>query len=358
MQKVISGIQQVGIGIPDVHEAWGWYRKHFNMNIAAFDDEGTAELMLPYTAGKPQDRHAILALNMKGGGGFEIWQYKSREPEAAKFDVLLGDLGIFAVKIKTENIAETYHYFTKQGIDVSKRIYEDPNGKKHFFVKDPYGNVFQLVQNKHWFVKNQDNTGGADGVMIGVSDMDKVIYFYKTILGYDKVLYDTQGKFDEFSGLKGGNQTFRRVLITHSRPREGAFSRLFGDSKIELIQVQDREPNKIFENRLWGDLGFIHLCFDIAGIEQFKLDCTSEGFPFTVDSRQDGLNGSSFDMGEAAGHFAYIEDPDGTLIELVEAHRLPLIKKIGWNLDLKKRNRTKALPDWMIKMLSLKRVKN
>ena len=358
MQKVISGIQQVGIGIPDVQEAWKWYRKHFSMDIAAFDDEGTAELMLPYTAGKPQDRHAILALNMKGGGGFEIWQYKSRKPEAAKFDILLGDLGIYAVKIKTENIAETYHHFTKQGIEVSKRIYEDPNGKKHFFIKDPYGNVFQLVQNNNWFVKNNDNTGGVDGVVLGVSDIDQAIYFYKTILGYDKILYDTQGKFDEFSGLDGGNNTFRRVLMTHSKPREGAFSKLFGDSKIELIQVQDRTPSKIFENRLWGDLGFIHLCFDIAGIEQFKQDCANEGFPFTVDSRQNGLNGKSFDMGEAAGDFAYIEDPDGTLIELVEAHRIPLIKKLGWNLDFKKRNRTKALPNWMVRMLSLKRVKN
>lgn len=358
MRKVISGIQQVGIGIPNVHEAWEWYRKHFNMDIAAFDDEGTAELMLPYTGGKPQDRHAVLALNMKGGGGFEIWQYKSRTPKAANFDIQLGDLGIFAMKIKTANISETYHYFNTQSIEVSKRIFENPNGKKHFFVKDPYGNVFQLVENAEWFVKNQDNTGGAEGVIIGVSDMEKSMRFYRTILGYDRVVYDTQGKFDEFSGLSGGNNTFRRVLLTHSKPREGAFSKLFGNSHLELIQVQDRDANKIFENRFWGDLGFIHLCFDVAGMELFRHDCATEGFPFTVDSRQNGLNGKSFDMGEAAGDFAYIEDPDGTLIELVEAHRIPLVKKLGWNLDLKKRNRAKALPNWMVKMLSLKRVKS
>jgi len=358
MQKVISGIQQVGIGIPNVHEAWKWYREHFGMDIAAFDDEGTAELMLPYTGGKPQARHAILALNMKGGGGFEIWQYKSRTPVAADFNISLGDLGIFAVKIKTENISEAYHSFNVHSIPVSKRIYEDPNGKKYFFVKDPFGNIFQMVENDSWFVANHSNTGGVDGVMIGVSDMAKSIAFYKNILGYDRIIYDAQDKFDEFSWLNGGNQTFRRVLLSHSKPREGAFSRLFGTSKIELIQVIDREPKKIFENRLWGDLGFIHLCFDIAGMEIFREDCEAAGFPFTVDSRQNGLNGKSFDMGEAAGDFAYIEDPDGTLIELVEAHRIPLIKKVGWNLDLKKRNRTKALPDWMVKMLSLKRVKS
>jgi len=359
MSKIISGIQQVGIGIPNVHEAWKWYRTNFNMDIAAFDDEGRAELMLPYTGGKPHDRHAILALNMKGGGGFEIWQYKSRNPEKAKFEILLGDLGISILKIKTENITETYQYFKSQNLNISDSIYKDPNGNEHFFVKDPYGNIFQMVKNENWFVNNKARTGGVDGVTIGVSDIEKSLDFYKSILGYDKVLYDTQGKFEEFSGIEGGKQTFRRVLLTHSQARKGAFSKLFGTSHIELVQVIDRVPIKIFKDRMWGDLGFIHLCFDVAGMDLFRQDCKALGHPFTVDSSSPaGTNGKSFDMGEAAGHFAYIEDPDGTLIELVEAHRIPLVKKLGWNLDLKKRDQSKPLPNWMVKMLSLKRVKD
>ncbi len=359
MNKIISGIQQVGIGIPDVHEAWTWYRKYFNMDIAAFDDEGRAELMLPYTGGQPQERHAILALNMKGGGGFEIWQYKSRVPEKAKFDLKLGDLGIHILKIKTENIADTYQYFKAQCLQVSESVYKDPNGNDHFFVKDPYGNIFQMVKNEIWFTESKVRTGGVSGVTIGVSNIEKSIHFYKAIFGYDKILYDTQGKFVEFSGLEGGENTFRRVLLTHSQSRQGAFSKLFGSSELELIQVIDRVPDKIFKDRFWGDLGFIHLCFDISGMDSFRNDCKTEGFPFTVDSSSPaGTNGKSFDMGEAAGHFAYIEDPDGTLIELVEAHRIPLIKKLGWNLDLKKRDQSKALPNWMVKMLSLKRVKD
>ena len=63
-------------------------------------------------------------------------------------------------------------------------------------------------------------------------------------------------------------------------------------------------------------------------------------------------------MGEAAGHFTYIEDPDGTLIEFVETHKIPIAKKINWYLDLKKRNPEKALPKWMLKALGLNRVKD
>ncbi len=358
MQKVISGIQQVGIGIPNIYEAWAWYHKYFNMDVPAFDDAGWAELMLPYTGNKPQERHAILALNMKGGGGFEIWQYKSRTPQNASFDIKLGDLGIFAVKIKTEHVEKAFKWFKEENLDVLGEISTDQRGKKFFFVKDPYGNIFQLVENDQWFTKNQANTGGADGVILGVSDIEKSMEFYANLFDYDTVLYDSNGKFDDFSALPGGEESFRRVLLTHSQSRKGPFSKLFGSSTIELVQLTNAKVNKIYKDRMWGDLGFIHLCFDVGGMDIFREECKAAGHAFTVDSRRpNGVEEEVFDMGEASGDFAYVEDPDGTLIELVEAHRIPLLKKIGWYLNLNKRDRSKALPNWMVRMLALKRVK-
>jgi hypothetical protein len=29
----INGIQQLGVGVEDIHEAWDWYRKYFSMDI-------------------------------------------------------------------------------------------------------------------------------------------------------------------------------------------------------------------------------------------------------------------------------------------------------------------------------------
>jgi len=62
-------------------------------------------------------------------------------------------------------------------------------------------------------------------------------------------------------------------------------------------------------------------------------------------------------MGEAAGHFAYIEDPDGTLIEFVETHKVPILKKLNWYFNLKNRDPRKPLPSWMIKSMGFGRVK-
>jgi hypothetical protein len=75
------------------------------------------------------------------------------------------------------------------------------------------------------------------------------------------------------------------------------------------------------------------------------------GHPFTVDG------GAGFEMGDAAGHFSYVEDPDGALIEFVETRKVPILKKLNWFLDLSKRDPEKPLPDWMLKALRFNRQK-
>jgi len=141
--------------------------------------------------------------------------------------------------------------------------------------------------------------------------------------------------------LAGGGESYRRVLIGHSQKRQGPFSQWIGGSQLELVQAQDRAPKKLFEGRFWGDMGYIHLCYDIQGMAAMKARCAGAGHPFTVDSSD------SFDMGEAAG-----------LIEFVEAHKIPILKKLGWYLDLRKRDPAKPLPKWMLKALSLNRKKD
>jgi catechol 2,3-dioxygenase-like lactoylglutathione lyase family enzyme len=352
---VISGIQQLGIGVSNVAEAWKWYRKYLGMDIKVFEESATAALMLPYTGGVPQKRHAVLALNMSGGGGFEIWQYTERIPQPAKFIPALGDLGIFAAKIKARNVHKTHEWFTAEKLKVSA-VSTDPDGRAHFFLTDPYNNIFQLIESDNWYVNEKKNTGSVYGVIIGVTDIEKSVKVYSDILGYDQVVSDTTAKFTDFSSLNGGEATFRRVILKNSKPRLGAFAKLFGDSEIELVQIEGRVPRKIFENRFWGDLGFIHLCYDIQGMDALKTECARQGSPFTVDSSTS--LGNSFDMGEAAGHFSYIEDPDGALIEFVETHKVPILKKFGWYLNLRKRNPAKHLPDFVVKMLGISKVKD
>ena len=351
-RKVINGIQQIGIGTSDVQATFQWYKNHLGFDIRVFEDEATAELMLPYTAGKPRTRHAILSMNMRGGGGLEIWQYKGRTPEAAKFEIQLGDLGVNCMKVRSKNITTSHESLKNSGVSMLTEILTSPENRKHFYFRDPENNLVEIYEDSYEFSNEKSSFGGVLGVTIGVSDIVESKEFYSGILGYDEVVFEKEGAFTDFTNLPSGDKTYKRVLLRHSCTRKaGGFSKLLGPTEIELIQATDRPQKKIYEGRLWGDLGYIHMCFDVSGISLLREECAAAGRPFTVDSS------NSFDMGDAAGHFSYIEDPDGTLIEFVETHKVPVMSRLGLFINLKNRNPLKPLPNWMVKSMKMNRVK-
>lgn len=349
MEKfLISGIQQIGVGTMDFRKSWNWYIDMFGVDVKILEDDTVAERMLPYTGGVPQKRHACIAVNLQGGGGFEIWQYSDRKPQACPFTVSVGDLGIFAAKLKCRDVAEFYTHISAKWRHCSKPE-TLPDGTPCFYIKDLYGNCFQLVESKDVFIERGKYTGGMVGAVIGVSDMDASVKFYSEVLGYDTVLSDTVGKFSENNIIPGSDKECRRVILKAPK-RKGAFAELFGESSIELVQALERTPRKIYEGRYWGDPGFIQICFDVTNMKALGDFCAKKGHPFTVDSCPDGQR---FDMGDASGHFTYIEDPDGTLIEFVETHKVPIVKKLGWFIDMSRRNPEKPLPKFLFRMMGL-----
>ncbi len=350
--KTITGIQQMGVGVKNAKEAWAWYRKMYGMDINVFESHDIAEFMLPHTDGKPREKYAALAVNMEGGGGFEIWQHNGHDPRYPDFEITMGDLGIYITKMKSRNVEKAFAFHKAQGITMGE-LTTTPAGVKHYFTKDPYNNIFEIVEEAVCFKKEKSVNGGVYGAIIGCSDIEKSFVVYKDILGYDEVIYDKTDVFADLAPLAGGERKCRRVLLRHTAERQGPFSKLLGPSQIELIQTLDYEGRRMYENRIWGEPGFIHLCFDIVGMEDLKEECAAKGHAMTVDSNPNP-NEAVFEMGKAGGRFTYIEDPDGGLIEFVETKKLPIIEKLGWYMPIKG---TKRLPNWMLHTLAFGRVK-
>ena len=188
MNHIISGIQQLGVGNTDVQKTFTWYRKAFGTDVKIFEEAAMAELMLPYTANKPHARHAILAINMNGGGGFEIWQYTSRQAQPADFKIQLGDIGIFAGKVKTYDVEASYKHLKNFGAGMLTPIKKSPDGRQHFYIHDLWENVYEVIEEKtSWYEQKNFTTGGVLGAVIGVKDIEKSLPLYKTVLGFDKV---------------------------------------------------------------------------------------------------------------------------------------------------------------------------
>ena len=351
MTDFITGIQQAGIGVTDANAAKMLYKSLFGMDTLIFEDKAPAGLMSGYTGHQVHERHAILSMNLSGGGGFEIWQFTSRTPTGPVAAPKLGDLGIFALKIKSDNVPAAHAFFGRQPGVVVSDLQVAPDERPHFWLTDPYGNHFNIVEGDEWFRSRKRICGGVTGAVIGVSDMEQSVHFYKKLLGIEETVYaGTAPMMDVPVGHEEG-AVVNRVLLKKQVASRGAFSRLLGSVQVELVEIKGARRPKIFNNRYWGDCGFIHLCFDVLNMDGLKQLFQDNGYAFTVDSR------NSFEMGTSAGRFCYAEDPDGTLIELVETHKIPVLKKIGWHIDLQKRKADRPLPDWMIAMLGLNKIR-
>lgn len=348
-KKLIYGIQQIGIGVKDAEAAFKWYATRLGADISVFEDSNPATYMAPYMGGKARKKKAILAMNLEGGSGYELWQYLEREPQPPQTPLKLGDLGINIGMVKSRDLQQSYSRLQHQGVDIRSGVQLEPDGKSCFYIADPYGNLLKVKEFNSWYTKKGMDTGGIYGCTLGVSDIEASLKLYSDILGYSEVVFDRVDTFEDLSSLPNGNGKFRRVVLSHPKIRRGGFSRLFGESRLELLQAMDYKPNRIFEDRFWGDLGFIHLCFDIRHMHALTEECAAAGFPFKV------LSKDSFDMGDANGHWGYLEDPDGTLIEFVETHKVPLMKNLGWYINLKKRDPQKPLPKWLINAMRFKR---
>ncbi|MFW5683946.1 MAG: VOC family protein, partial [Spirochaetota bacterium] len=226
MSYLISGIQQLGVGVADVEAAWAWYRTAFGMDVPVFQEEADAPLMTRYTGGEVRSRNAVLALNLCGGAGFEIWQYTSRKPVGPERPPRLGDLGIFAGVMKSRDPREAHAHLERAGAKVTP-VASRPDGAETFFATDPFGNLFQVAPATEWFGSPRA-IGGVGGAVVGCSDVERSLPLYRDVLGYDRVVYDERGEFDDLRRTEGGDAKVRRVLLAHSEPRRGAFAELTG----------------------------------------------------------------------------------------------------------------------------------
>ncbi|REE05801.1 VOC family protein [Marinoscillum furvescens] len=326
-QKLLYGIQQIGIGATDVEAAAQWYAHHLDATIQIFDDCTPATHMAPYMGGSPQAKRAMLLLHPNGGGGFEIWQYTKRKPQADSELVMPGDIGINYFSIRVTNLQSSYERLLAFAVSE----YDDLG----FYIRDPFGNLIELLPGQR--------PGGVCGCTIGVSSLATALPFYHA-LGFDEKLATHERHHPV------GKKPCKQVVLKNSKQSGGRFGGFFGPSEITLIQLLEGDPRKPYENRFWGDPGYMHLCFDVYNLPRWVDEQQQAGFPFSILSNPD------FRMGDAGGHWGYMEDPDGTLIEMVETHHLPIIKKIGWKLNLSRRSPVRPVAPWILWALRFKKL--
>lgn len=135
---------------------------------------------------------------------------------------------------------------------------------------------------------------GIHHTSISTCDLERLLHFYRDLLGLQQVL-DTEiadnSSFDKVVGLKG------------ARAR-GVFLQA-GNAFIEFWQYSAPQGKPPIDNRPACDAGLTHMCFDIADVQAAYERLAPAGVPFLSPPQN---------LGSVIT--CYIRDPDGNLIEL------------------------------------------
>lgn len=345
----IHGIQHIGVAVSDMNRSLPLYRKWFGMDIPFFDSIQAAPLMRVFTRNEVITKRASMVMSLRGGSAMEVIEATSFRPSALPSDFQLGDIGIFAVHMRMANTTKAYAVFAPD--QLHSPVCKDPMGCHRFLLQDPDQNYFIAVEDPQIYNSTGATLGGVGGLSIGVSDINAAKAFY-ALLGFDQVLYQGSGVYQDLASFPGGSQELERVILTSNEPAKGPFGGVIGFSKIELICTPQRKGQKIFRGRIWGDIGFVHLGLDVYDMRGLQAQLKTNGIEFNCDSQE------ALSMGQTQVHCAYICDPDGILIELIEVYKFPLLEKWGLFLNVHGKRAGKHLPKWLIRLLRFSRIKD
>jgi catechol 2,3-dioxygenase-like lactoylglutathione lyase family enzyme len=166
-------------------------------------------------------------------------------------------------------------------------------------------------------IYNKPEVHGVIHAGVGVSNLENSIAFYKTVLGFDKLLYEYEGYIPEINMIEGRSLPMKLAILERSYPEE-LNEDFLPAGIIKLFEAPGFNGRHIYHGRRWGDIGCMELSFDVSGLENVVSDIKSKGIKIYLPPVE-------IDMGTGSkGVIAYIQDPDGTIIELVE------IKSVAW----------------------------
>ena len=352
---MITALQHVGFGVADRERSWAFYRR-LGFDVPMSLNQSYASRMEPIVGGD-YERKVVIAANLMGGAALELYEYLSTNPKPFPADWRWGNPGMSATALKVTEIERVLGLFadSMDTIIAGPMPWVAKPSWKTALIKDPDNLLIYLVEipgMKYSLRRDDKRVGGAIFPTIAVTDMERSLRFYRDILDYSQVIYDWKGIDPMLASIPGGDRPMRRVLLHDPRPSTSFYSFYLDRGMIELVETGGKKGAHIYHGRRWGDIGQMEICFDVHDIQRTFDELVRRGAKPLLEP-----NTEDFEMGHGAtALFAYLVDPDGTMIELAEPTRLNLVKKIGFNLQTRKPG--KPLPRWLMKLVRFNRYKD
>lgn len=139
-------------------------------------------------------------------------------------------------------------------------------------------------------------------VGMGVHDVERTYDFYRKLMGFRVKLSDKREYLDEMTPIVGALVEMRVIMAMN----------VAGGAAIELVEHTSTRPMEPEEPPQWGDIGYLELGLKAYHLDDLYLDLKNKGVDFITPVR--GMELSS----GGTERYAYLRDPDGLLVQLVE----------------------------------------
>jgi catechol 2,3-dioxygenase-like lactoylglutathione lyase family enzyme len=139
---------------------------------------------------------------------------------------------------------------------------------------------------------------------MGVRDAERTYRFYRDFLGFRVLISDRTGYADEMKQIIGALVEMR-IMVASNKAGGGA---------VKFIEHTSTRPMDTPVSVQWGDLGYLELGLEAYRLEELYLDLKSGGVEFITPVRSMELSSGGIER------YAYLRDPDGLLIQLVEVN--------------------------------------
>jgi catechol 2,3-dioxygenase-like lactoylglutathione lyase family enzyme len=321
---MINAIQHIGLGVTNRDKAFAFYRDALGFSVKIAENSGGCPGVGPII-NNDETRDVVIAMNPYGGGLVELFQYTSRAPKPIpkKVDFSYNGYLFYGLKVGNadkalelierhggERVGDPSDFTPMRDLRWRTAMFKDPEGIHGILLEYPGNNVGNGT--------HKPRIGGVEYVAIGVSNIDASVDFYSRVLGYDDVVYRIEGRAPEWEGAFGKGSGMRRALLKKSKKAGGPFRHFLKGGMIELIEVDGNCGKNNYEGRTWGDIGLMELTFDVNDIEACYENARGAGATLAAPPYKDDIGMNTH------ATFAYIWDPDGSLLEFAEISSLPV----------------------------------
>jgi catechol 2,3-dioxygenase-like lactoylglutathione lyase family enzyme len=308
---MFAGVDHVGIGVADMEAALEFFGERMAFSTVLFDYTGDLPGLDDLThRRRTRARVVMLAsrhMTRLGPGKIKLVQLLEdggAPPKPA--GACYGEVGICEVCVHVRDVRAVH----KQLLAMGCTELMEPNTQQVppfdidvdlSYVADPGDGKIEVLEWKGIWqaLPGEPRVEGVNHVAFGVSDMTATREFYADFgFSQDHLVLESDGYFEPM-----------RPWYDREMPRQHMILVLPGQGAgIEPVQLHEEIMDCRGE---WGHVGPMEFAIGVTNLDQAITQLTASGVQFRCDPQ-------TVDVGTGEWRYAYLTDPDGLYVSLVE----------------------------------------